>query len=72
MPVKNRFDLALCIAQDRKLIGILTGAVPDCGPQPVRTSPPLGWSEIAVKPSGRGRGAEGWCRGQTFDVIQYC
>ncbi len=37
-----------------KPIGIVTGAALDCGPQPSLTSLPLGWSVIAVKPSGRG------------------
>jgi hypothetical protein len=38
---------------------MLTGAVPDCGPQPGGTSPAIGWSVIAVKPSGRGGGHQG-------------
>ncbi len=42
------------MAQDQKLIGILTGAMQDCGPQPGGTSPTLGWSVIAAKSSGRG------------------
>jgi hypothetical protein len=50
------------MAQNRKLIGILTGAELDYGTQSVRTSPALGWSEIVVKLNGRG----GW---QTFDII---
>ncbi len=45
---------ALSTAQDRKPIGNPTGASPDFGPQPGRTSPALGWSVIAVKPSGGG------------------
>ncbi len=44
------------MAQDWKLIGILTGATLDCGPQPGRTSSALGWPVIAVKLSGRGVG----------------
>ncbi len=31
-----------------------TGAAPDCGPRPGRTSPALRWSVYAVKPGGRG------------------
>jgi hypothetical protein len=38
-----------------ELTGILTVATSGCRPQPVRTSPALGWSEIAVKPSRSGR-----------------
>jgi hypothetical protein len=44
---------ALNMARDQKLIGIMTGATPDCGPHPSETSPALGWSVIAVKQSGR-------------------
>ncbi len=55
-PTANPPPLALSTARDRKLIGIQTGTVPDCGPQPSRTAPHLGWSEIAVKPSGMGGG----------------
>ncbi len=43
-----------------KLIVILNGAMPDCGPQPHQTSATLWWSVIAVKPSrkrGRNNGA---------------
>jgi hypothetical protein len=42
---------ALCMAWDWKLIGILTGTMPDCRPQKIGTSPAFGWSERAVKPS---------------------
>ncbi len=45
---------ALFTARDLKLIGILTGTALDSGPQPGVTSPALGWSVIAVRPSGRG------------------
>jgi hypothetical protein len=41
---------------DRKLTGILAGAMPDYGLQPGETSPSLGWSVITVKLSGRGGG----------------
>jgi hypothetical protein len=41
------------LARDWKLIGILTGAALDCGPQPGGTSPALWWSVIAVKPIER-------------------
>jgi hypothetical protein len=44
------------MAQDQKLIGILTGTAPDCGSQPVETSPTLVWSEIAVKTDRKGGG----------------
>ncbi len=38
----------------RKLIGMLTGAAPHCGPRPGATSPAIRWSVFAVKLSGRG------------------
>jgi hypothetical protein len=44
---------------------ILTGAVPDCGPQLGGTSPALGWTVIAVKPTRRG--SPRWRYGQTSD-----
>jgi hypothetical protein len=44
-------------ARDQKLIGMLTGAAPHCGPRPGKTSPTLGWSAITVKPvKSRGGG----------------
>ncbi len=57
---------ALSTARDRKLIHNLTDATPDFVPQPSRTSPALGWSIIAVKPSRRG-GSAGWRRSWTSD-----
>ncbi len=50
--IENPPPSALSRARDRKLIGILTGAALDCGPQLGGTSPAHGWSVIAVKPSG--------------------
>jgi hypothetical protein len=44
----------LYAAWDQKVIGILIGATLISGPQPGGTSPAIGWSIIAVKPSGRG------------------
>jgi hypothetical protein len=44
----------------------MTGAAPDCRPQPGQTSPALGWFVIAIKPSGRD-GSEGWRGSQTYD-----
>jgi hypothetical protein len=44
----------------------MTGSLPDCRPQPGQTSPALGWSVKAVKPSGRD-GSAGWRRSQTSD-----
>jgi hypothetical protein len=41
---------------DWNLIGILTVAVLDCGPQPGRISTTIMWSVIAVKPSVRRAG----------------
>jgi hypothetical protein len=38
---------------------MLTGAVPDSGPQPSGTFSTLGWTVIAVKPSGRRGGQQG-------------
>ncbi len=38
----------------RKLIGMLTGAAPHCGPRPGATSPAIRWSVSTVKLSGRG------------------
>jgi hypothetical protein len=58
---------ALSTARDQKLISIMTGAALDCGPQPGRTSPVLGWSVLAVKPSGKGR-STGWSRDWTSDA----
>jgi hypothetical protein len=49
---ENPLPPVLCAAWDQKLIEILTGAALDCGPQPGRTSPDLGWSVIAVILSG--------------------
>ncbi len=46
---------ALCIARDQKLVGILTGAAPDCGLLSSKISPTPGWFEIAVKAAGRGK-----------------
>jgi hypothetical protein len=46
------------MAQDLKLIEILTGTAPDCRPKPGRTSPAFGWSVIAVKPSRREGGSQ--------------
>jgi hypothetical protein len=37
---------------------MLTGDALDCGTQPNRTSPILGWSVIAVKPSRKGGGSQ--------------
>jgi hypothetical protein len=37
----------------------MTGATPDCEPQPGQPSPALGWSVISVKPSGKGGGQQG-------------
>ncbi len=56
---------ALSTARDQKLISILTGAAPDCGPQPGQTFPTLRWSVIAVKLSRRG--SAGWCHSQFSD-----
>jgi hypothetical protein len=53
-PTVNPPPPALSTAWDRKPISVMTGAAPDCSPQPGRTSPTLGWSVIAVKPSRRG------------------
>ncbi len=55
-PTANLPPPALYATRDGKLIGMLTGAAPDCRPQPGGTSPTLGWSVIAVKQSGRGGG----------------
>jgi hypothetical protein len=44
---------ALYAARHQKLIGIMTGTTPDCGPHPGGTSPALGWSVLVVKQSGR-------------------
>ncbi len=65
--LRTRCPLAISLAQDQKLIGILTGDVPDCGPQPGRISPTLGWSVIAVILSGGGGGLAEWCCSQTSD-----
>ncbi len=43
------------MAQDQKLIGMLTGAAQHCGPRPGQTSPTLVWSVIAVN-----QGEGGW------------
>jgi hypothetical protein len=73
-PTENLLPPTLCTARDRKLIGILTGAVLDCRPQPGRTSHALGWSVIAVKRTGRegvGRVAprpDFWQRNVKLDV----
>jgi hypothetical protein len=56
---------AFCTAQDHKLTGILTGAAPDCTPLPGGTSPTLGGSVIAVKPSRRG----GWQGGAAVRLL---
>ncbi len=55
-PTENPPLPALYTARDRKLAGMMTGALPDCGPWPGpgRTYPTLGWSVLAVKPNGRG------------------
>jgi hypothetical protein len=50
---ENPLPHALFTSLDRKLIGILTVAMPECRPQPIRTSSILGWSETAEKPRGR-------------------
>jgi hypothetical protein len=46
---------------------ILTGATLDCRPHPVRTSPTLRWSEIAVKLAVKG---DGWVA-LSQDVLCY-
>jgi hypothetical protein len=40
------------MGRDQKLIGILSRAKPDYGPEPIMTSPTLRWSERAVKLKG--------------------
>jgi hypothetical protein len=57
-PSVNLPPPVLSTARDRKLIGIMTSATPDCGPQPGRTSPAPGWSVRAVKLSRRGGGQQ--------------
>jgi hypothetical protein len=52
--LRTHLHPALYTARYWKLAGMLIGASPDCGPQPGGTSPALGWSVLAVKPSGRG------------------
>jgi hypothetical protein len=42
------------MAWNWKLIGILTGATPDYGPEPSVIYPALGWSVIAVKLNRKG------------------
>jgi hypothetical protein len=54
----------LCLAWDRKLIGILTSIVKDCGLLPGGTSSALGWSVIKVEGGG-----VGICCCQTSDKI---
>jgi hypothetical protein len=46
---------------------MFTGDALDCGPQPGRTSPTLGWSVIAVKTNGGEEWSTGLCRDQIFD-----
>jgi hypothetical protein len=53
-PTVNLPPPTLSTARDRKQFGNPTGAAPDFGPQPGRTSPALGWSVLAVKPRGGG------------------
>ncbi len=53
-PMEDLPTTTLCMAQDRKLTGMLTGAASNCGPEHGGTFPTLGWSVIAVKPSRRG------------------
>ncbi len=43
-PTENSPPHTLSTAWDRKLIGILTGAALDCGPQPGGTSFAIRWS----------------------------
>jgi hypothetical protein len=64
-PTVNPPSPALSTARDQKPIAIQT-AVSDCGPQPGQTSPILGWSVIAVKPSRR-RGSAEWRHGWSSD-----
>jgi hypothetical protein len=67
---ENKATSRTLMAQDRKLIGILTGAMLDCRPQPRRTSPALRWFWMIVKPTGTGGGgAERWLHSWTFEVI---
>jgi hypothetical protein len=56
--IENPPPPKLYTVQNQILIGILTGAMPDCRPQPGRTLLALRWSVIAVKPSGRGEGQQ--------------
>jgi hypothetical protein len=49
------WEPALYLARDKKLIGMLPGAAPHCGPQPGGSSPALGWSVITIKPVEAGR-----------------
>jgi hypothetical protein len=49
---------ALCVAEDQKLLGMLTGTAPDYRPQYVGNSPTCGWSETSVKLSGRRAGGK--------------
>jgi hypothetical protein len=65
-PTENPPPPALYAARDQKLIGMLTGAAPHCGPRPSGTSPAISWSVYTVKLSGR-RGSAICLRGPTSD-----
>jgi hypothetical protein len=67
-PNENPPSPTLCPAGDRKLTEMLTGTVPDSGPQPSGTFSTLGWSVIAVKPSESGGGSAGSRCDQIFDM----
>jgi hypothetical protein len=53
---ENPVPLPLCTAQDRKLIGILTGARLTMDYSLSVLLPPRGWSEVGAKPRGWGGG----------------
>ncbi len=63
--VRHQTQLRTCYPSTLRCLGpekknaILTGIAPHCGPQPSGTSPALGWSILAVKPSRRGGGQQG-------------
>jgi hypothetical protein len=56
---------ALYTARDQKLMEILTGAAPDCRPQPGKTFLALVWFVTAVKRSGKG----GWQGGAAARLL---
>jgi hypothetical protein len=66
-PTKNLPPLALYAVKGRKLTGILTGAAPDCRPQPGRTSSCPRLVCDSRKTERKGGGLVGWHRGQTYD-----